>query len=55
MFEFDGDIFAGFGIGSLRVMSLKKQLQLPACITYIHSAEAASTDPPLQPIFIGDT
>ena len=54
-FEFDSDIFAGIDVGSWRVMSLKKWLGLSASVTYVHSAEAAPTDPPLQPIFTGDT
>ncbi len=54
MFEFDSDVFTGIDVGSWRVMSLKKWLGLSA-VTHVHSAEAAPTDPPLQPIFTGDT
>lgn len=46
MFEFDGDIIAGIDVDSLCVMSLMKQLGLLASVTYIHSTEAAPTDPP---------
>ncbi len=55
MFEFDSDVFTGIDVGSWRVMSLKKWLGLSVSVTYVHSAEAAPTDPPLQPILTGDT
>ena len=54
MFEFDGDMFARIDVDSLCVMSLMKQLGPPASVTYVHSTEAAPTDPPSQPIFTSD-
>lgn len=54
MFEFDGDVFAGIDVNSLSMMSFKEQLGPPASVTYVYSAEAASADPPSQPIFTGD-
>ena len=53
MFEFDGDIFARIDIGSSYEMSLKKPLRSTTSITYMFVAEAAPTDPSLQPIFTG--
>jgi len=54
VFEFDGDLFASINAGSWKVMSLMNPLQsLRMLITYVHSAEASPTDPPLKLIFTG--
>ncbi len=55
MFELDGDIIAGIDVESLCVISLIKQLGLLASVTYIHSTEAAPSDPLSQSIFTGNT
>ena len=41
MLEFNSDIFTCIDVGSLGMVSLKKQLGPPVSVTYVHSAEAA--------------